>query len=667
VRLAPSALDDASQLQALALAPWPRIFELDRFGHWRPIKSALFWALAHHSTWLWLCRCGLLAAVIASGRLLQAVCTPLLDSAAWARGVALLWLLHPVTASVLCWLSTANLVLCLLGLLGYVLLLTHRSGVGPIVTGVRDGASRPEPPRRAQAAAVGCMVCLVVALLSHELAVLAPVLGYAYQRVRRVGHTGPARAHVMKLLAASVACCVAWLALLLSHTVGAAAYRSAETPRMLLVLQAPQRMFENLWLWFCPKFGVLSIEQTAAHGGAVALWWFALFVVLIGATQMARRDAVAAFALLWIGLLLAPLLNFIPLGNTLVALHYLYLPGAGLALLMARAAQRLRAHSMPRGVLVSPPSAEAQQIARKSVSPRVGFEPSPPPAEPLPCEQETVSPCVEFKPFASRATAQHGAQENPTPRAGLEPTTPRAAAEQGAQENPSLRINLEPSPPRHDLALLMTRDASQLRAPRGRLSSAGWLPALALAVWCALCLPEQRRVLAAWADPGTLYATTIANYPRNIEARVNLIAVQLDARLYDEAAVLIDDSLRIAPTDPGLLVQRMQLFLDTDRPGETVAVYDAHPDLKLPAAQLLRAHALVALGRDPEALAAYRSAFDAAVPRDEHCSAGYKLAIALVRAMQPMAASELIAGLIRECPDRPELRYAQTLLRGVAP
>ena len=43
---APIALDDESQLRALADAPWSAIFARDHFGHLRPIKALVFWLLA---------------------------------------------------------------------------------------------------------------------------------------------------------------------------------------------------------------------------------------------------------------------------------------------------------------------------------------------------------------------------------------------------------------------------------------------------------------------------------------------------------------------------------------------------------------------------------------------------------------------------------------------
>ncbi len=56
---------------------------------------------------------------------------------------------------------------------------------------------------------------------------------------------------------------------------------------------------------------------------------------------MGRRDRVLGFALLWIAALLVPLVDLVPRGNTPVAVHYLYLPGVGLALFVVRAAQHM--------------------------------------------------------------------------------------------------------------------------------------------------------------------------------------------------------------------------------------------------------------------------------------------------------------------------------------
>jgi tetratricopeptide (TPR) repeat protein len=45
----------------------------------------------------------------------------------------------------------------------------------------------------------------------------------------------------------------------------------------------------------------------------------------------------------WVAVTLVPVINLVPIGNTPVAMHYLYVPGVGLALALTRFAQRLAA------------------------------------------------------------------------------------------------------------------------------------------------------------------------------------------------------------------------------------------------------------------------------------------------------------------------------------
>jgi hypothetical protein len=322
--LAPISLDDASQLQQSSHVPFGQVFDYDRFGHYRPVKSALFWLLSRHAEWLPAWRMLALAIVLASAGLGQALCTPLLRSRAWALATAICWVANPISASVLCWLSTANLAICLLGIVGYVYAAERavRSGSGPVY-------------------AIAAVVSLWLGVSSHELGFVAPLLWIAY---RRCSASASADRRRIAILAAASALCIAGCVIVqLTRDAPAIAYRSASMSRARLALHAPHYLLENLrlWFWLPGRFGVLLAQPDTQAGVVDALGWMAVVAAFAACWWLRGRDRALDFSLLWCACLLLPLMNFVPFGNTPVAMHYLYLPGLGLALAVTCAARRL--------------------------------------------------------------------------------------------------------------------------------------------------------------------------------------------------------------------------------------------------------------------------------------------------------------------------------------
>lgn len=505
VGLAPSPLDDASQLHELAQAPLSRVLELDRFGHLRPLKSALFWLLSRHLDWLPVWRGVLLLLLLGSARLWQLLCVPLLKSDAWALAVALCWMLNPTTTSSLCWLSASSLVIAALGVLAYVWLLDR-------------------------AHTIPAHVSLLAAVLSHELALLAPLLFVFYRRAREPA-ARDARRRLLIALVGMAICLALWLGLYAASPSRNIDYRFASYSRWLLVLNAPHYLFDNLrlWFWLPGRFGVLLAAAPAQELWPGALGWLLLAALCVLLWRVCARDATLRFAVLSAGIMLLPLTNFVPLGNTPVAVHYLYLPGFGLALLLVRAAQRM-----------------------------------------------------------------------PGPR---------------------------------------------------------WLSAALILPLMAAWLPEQRRVLAAWTDAPTLYTATIDNYPDNIEARVNLSAIYLDAKKYNEADALLRDSLQRAPSEKGLVLNRFKLLVETGQVDEALAFYDAQPQLDVPNIAIVRGLLLLRVRRDAQASEAFGRALERAVQPDERLAAGQGLVLALVRMHEDARAQQVVDSLLAEFPDHPELRF----------
>jgi tetratricopeptide (TPR) repeat protein len=328
VCLAPISLDDSSQLQQLSQAPFAAVFDYDRFGHLRPIKSALFWVLSRHIEWLAVWRSILLGIVLASAALGQALCAPLLKSRGWALVAAICWVSNPITASVVCWLSTANIAICLLGILGYLYLIERA---------VTPGAA----PRNAAIHSIGAIASLLCASLSYELGVVAPWLWLVYRRCC-ASPTANRRRSLM-LAAASAICIAGWVSLRVTHDLPPIDYRPADHTRAQLVLDAPRHLFENLrlWFWLPGRFGVLLADPPPNPMLAAAFGWLVLVAAFALWWWQRGRDRPLDFALIWCASLLLPLMNLVPIGNTAVAMHYLYVAGFGLALGVTRIVQRL--------------------------------------------------------------------------------------------------------------------------------------------------------------------------------------------------------------------------------------------------------------------------------------------------------------------------------------
>ena len=193
---------------------------------------------------------------------------------------------------------------------------------------------------------------LLLAALSHELCLLLPLLllGARADGDARV----PGKRRAATLLGALVP--LALVAAL--HAQGRSvdlAYRAANHPKALLALSSARYGFANLRLWFWQpgSFGVLLTDAPEESMGLSVICWLAWLALVGFCVWTWRRDPASRFSLLWVGIFLLPMINLVPLGNTPVAMHYLYLPGAGLTLFLCRNAQRLsawlRAHASPRG------------------------------------------------------------------------------------------------------------------------------------------------------------------------------------------------------------------------------------------------------------------------------------------------------------------------------
>jgi tetratricopeptide (TPR) repeat protein len=316
------SLDDYSSLQEFAGQPLTRIWAHDHFGHYRPLKNLLFWSFSRIPTEsLVAARLALLGVHLLCVALVQRWCT-LVSGSRWiALVAAAIWAVHPSSATVVSWLSAGNLAACLVGVLAYLLL------------GARATVASASGRRQVLLS----LLALSSALLSHELAFVAPILLLVQRHAS--GRTDSARA----LVSSSLALVLLFAALRWSADGQAPTYRFASEPYWTVLLSAARYTFVNgsLWLWPFERFGVLLRDRPSEHLLTGALCWLALLVVVIAVWRRREREPMLLLGAAWSFAFIAPVANFAPFGNTPVAVHYLYLPGVGLALAFAALAARL--------------------------------------------------------------------------------------------------------------------------------------------------------------------------------------------------------------------------------------------------------------------------------------------------------------------------------------
>jgi|GEM_PF-7046829 len=313
----PIGLDDKGLLASFAGARLRRVFEFDHFGHLRPIKNLYFWVLANEPALLLFMRSLSVFAAVGCAWLVRSMGLVLGTSPLMAAVAAVLWLLNPTTAVAVSWLSASNYLFALLGVLLYLLLI-----------------GRDTPARLVLA-----HVALLFAVCSHELALLTPVCALVLRWMRQ-GQSGSGSS--ARLLVGAVVVLAVPLAMRLSHTAPALAYRT-ELPALQLVASAAYNFVQNLrlWFWLSGRFGVL-LSQTAELDLWLCIGAWLGTVAAVGLVWRVSNDCPRErLALVWVLLFLVPVINLIPLGVTPVATHYLVLPGVGLAWLTAASLERL--------------------------------------------------------------------------------------------------------------------------------------------------------------------------------------------------------------------------------------------------------------------------------------------------------------------------------------
>jgi tetratricopeptide (TPR) repeat protein len=528
----PISLDDDAQLryvsEAAAAGARPAAWGFDQFEHFRPIKNAVFAAVAQAGDEVLAWRVAIAVVFLVIVALVQRYATQLSGSSSVGLAAAACWSLHPTTASIVCWLSAANIGLCALGVLVYA---QH---------GQRVARAQPSGFTAGMHTAVA-LAALTFALGCHELALVAPLVLLVYRRLwaREV----PARG-ARPLLVGSILLCAGYLAIQAFAQVDRVGYRAAEQPGWLLSASAMRYFADNTLLWLLPwgRFGVLWTDAPAGYLVASGLWWTAALGAGWFAYRLRDHDRVAAFGLGWFAIFLLPHCNLLPLGNTPVAQHYLFIPAIGLAIAISSAGARL--------------------LGR----------------------------------------------------------VPQA---------------------RHRVAI----------------------GALLTAAICAAFAVETRRAVAAWGDTEQLYARTLANYPDNVEALVNLSAVYVQRAAYDRAQPLLTRARRLAPHDLGVLRNQFTVLWQTEQARAALALLDSAPEVaEQPEFLLRKGMALEHVGRLHEAATTFESAFARTRAPEERFSAGCYLIAVLLRIDQRARAAAVLRALLVEFPDRSELGPLRELL-----
>jgi thioredoxin-like negative regulator of GroEL len=215
------------------------------------------------------------------------------------------------------------------------------------------------------------------------------------------------------------------------------------------------------------------------------------------------------------------------------------------------------------------------------------------------------------------------------------------------------------------LALAVARVAQRVFVRlRGRgAKKAAWSCVIALGGVLSVWFVLERDSVHAWSDEVQLYSRTAHNYPTNVEARLNLASVFLERGQPHEASEVLDETLKLAPTNQTVVRAYFDMLSDIKPPNELLVFAESHAaDLKTPELLYKRGQLLARVHRDVDAVALFREAFAQASDPNVRRSIGYRLVVALVGTHHIAEATVLIDKLLAEYPDHPELLEAKRIL-----
>ena len=250
----PLALDDQRQLAHAVSAQWG-LLAPDPFGHVRPVKQLLFQVAAGADPAA--LRAGILVLLLGCVALVQWHAARVSGSQALGLAVAACFGLNPTMASVGAWLSAVNVLI----------------GTGLVVVYLEMGERAGERAvGRGRVALAAAWAALVLAGLSYEIALLAPIALWVRSWMR--GAITPTPGNRRAIWIGSALCVAAILALRVTAASAAAPiYRSAAEPPLLLAASSARYLFENGALWLFPwhRFGVLLTDDPSQQLLASAL------------------------------------------------------------------------------------------------------------------------------------------------------------------------------------------------------------------------------------------------------------------------------------------------------------------------------------------------------------------------------------------------------------
>jgi tetratricopeptide (TPR) repeat protein len=201
------------------------------------------------------------------------------------------------------------------------------------------------------------------------------------------------------------------------------------------------------------------------------------------------------------------------------------------------------------------------------------------------------------------------------------------------------------------------------RFPRHGATLVGLAAAALVVSW----QPAFRQTVHAYQSDTALYEASLASYPDNAEVRVNLIAAYSETGKTAQAQRLLQESLKTAPSHPGLLKHQLLALLQSHRTGEAQAWFEQHRawverdgDLSFRRALLLHQ-----LGRSAEAEQGLEHVLSIATDRGLRAIAGYQLANIHVQAGRFSQAQALLSKLHRELPENPDIKLALRLIDDV--
>ena len=255
---------------------------------------------------------------------------------------AVLFAIHPIHSEAIAWIAAnPDLQLSLFYLLTFWFFLA---------------LARPGE-RSSYLAQLAMAGSFVLALFSKEQAVTLPLLATVYQHFYRADRAETRPAQKVRRYAVLWLLTVAYL-LFRVRVLGAlsSGFRMNRLTWYEMFASAIALLGQYFWkvLWpvdlrvFCPFHKSFGLFDPAAVGGVVALAvCCALFFFLW------RRVRPLSFALLWMLLPLAPVLNARWMPNVVFAERYLYLPSVGFCWLLAWGFLRLQARASARGAIWS--------------------------------------------------------------------------------------------------------------------------------------------------------------------------------------------------------------------------------------------------------------------------------------------------------------------------